>query len=172
MKHQSSYDRIVLYSTSYTEIRRHIYKMLHVSHHGHLYYTLRTKFPQSLLIYEHNAHAITLCVPTCRNAYAHLRWPTRVLTPNTSTATYVHVVQSVRSTSSNFCIGLAWVICIDTWFITSPPIGGGRGIVMPMSVCVFVCLCVCLFVCLCVCLSVFSAKFQSVISQPFLNRSL
>ena len=45
--------------------------------------------------------------------------------------------------------------------ITSPPIGGGRGIVMPMSVC----LCVCLFV------RVF-AKFQSVISQPFLNRSL
>ena len=53
--------------------------------------------------------------------------------------------------------------------ITSPPIGGGRGIVMPMSVCVCVCLCVCLFVCLFV--RVF-AKFQSVISQPFLNRSL
>ena len=48
---------------------------------------------------------------------------------------------------------------------TSPPIGGGRGIVMPMSVCLCVCLCVCLFV------RVF-AKFQSVISQPFLNRSL
>ena len=47
--------------------------------------------------------------------------------------------------------------------------GGGRGIVMPMSVCVCVCLCVCLFVCLFV--RVF-AKFQSVISQPFLNRSL
>ena len=48
--------------------------------------------------------------------------------------------------------------------ITSPPIGGGRGIVMPMSVCLFVCLCVCVFV------RVF-AKFQSVISQSFLNRS-
>ena len=36
---------------------------------------------------------------------------------------------------------------------------------MPMSVCLCVCLCVCLFV------RVF-AKFQSVISQPFLNRSL
>ena len=47
---------------------------------------------------------------------------------------------------------------------TSPPIGGGRGIVMPMSVCLFVCLCVCVFV------RVF-AKFQSVISQSFLNRS-
>ena len=36
--------------------------------------------------------------------------------------------------------------------ITSPPIGGGRGIVMPMSVC----LCVCVFVCL----SVFSQNFN------------
>ena len=36
--------------------------------------------------------------------------------------------------------------------ITSPPIGGGRGIVMPMSVC--------LFVCVCVCLSVFSQNFK------------
>ena len=35
---------------------------------------------------------------------------------------------------------------------TSPPIGGGRGIVMPMSVC--------LFVCVCVCLSVFSQNFK------------
>ena len=35
---------------------------------------------------------------------------------------------------------------------TSPPIGGGRGIVMPMSVC--------LSVCLCVCLSVFSQNFN------------
>ena len=49
--------------------------------------------------------------------------------------------------------------------ITSPPIGGGRGIVMPMSVCLFVVICHCVFV------RVF-AKFQSVISQPFLNRSL
>ena len=52
-----------------------------------------------------------------------------------------------------------------TVIVTSPPIGGGRGIVMPMSVC----LCVCVFVCVFV--RVF-AKFQSVISQPFLNRSL
>ena len=37
---------------------------------------------------------------------------------------------------------------------TSPPIGGGRGIVMPMSVC----LCVC--VCVCPCLSVFSQNFK------------
>ena len=65
------------------------------------------------------------------------------------------------------------VVCVGSYtshcIITSPPIGGGRGIVMPMSVCVFVCLCVCVFVCLFV--RVF-AKFQSVISQPFLNRSL
>ena len=40
------------------------------------------------------------------------------------------------------------------------PIGGGRGIVMPMSVCLFVCLCVCLFVCVFVCLSVFSQNFK------------
>ena len=39
---------------------------------------------------------------------------------------------------------------------TSPPIGGGRGIVMPMSVCLSVCLCVCV----CVCLSVFSQNFK------------
>ena len=56
-----SYDRTVYYSTSYKEVRRHNYKMLYVSHHGHLYYTLRTKSPHSLLIYEHNAHAMTLC---------------------------------------------------------------------------------------------------------------
>ena len=40
------------------------------------------------------------------------------------------------------------------------PIGGGRGIVMPMSVCLFVCVCVCVFVCLFVCLSVFSQNFK------------
>ena len=40
----------------------------------------------------------------------------------------------------------------ESLVITSPPIGGGRGIVMPMSVC--------LFVCLCVCLSVFSQNFK------------
>ena len=57
--------------------------------------------------------------------------------------------------------------------ITSPPIGGGRGIVMPMSVCLFVCVFVCVCVCVFVCLFVrVFAKFQSVISQPFLNRSL
>ena len=55
--------------------------------------------------------------------------------------------------------------------ITSPPIGGGRGIVMPMSVCLFVCVFVCLCVCVCLFVRVF-AKIQSVISQPFLNRSL
>ena len=54
------------------------------------------------------------------------------------------------------------------FIFTSPPIGGGRGIVMPMSVCLFVCVCVC--VCVCVFVRVF-AKFQSVISQSFLNRS-
>ena len=44
--------------------------------------------------------------------------------------------------------------------ITSPPIGGRRGIVMPMSVCLFVCVFVCLCVCLFVCLSVFSQNFK------------
>ena len=52
--------------------------------------------------------------------------------------------------------------------ITSPPIGGGRGIVHA-HVCLSVCLCVC--VCVCLFVRVF-AKFQCVISQPFLNRSL
>ena len=49
--------------------------------------------------------------------------------------------------------------------ITSPPTGGGRGIVMPMSVCVFVCVFVCLFV------RVF-AKFRNIsaISQPIIMK--
>ena len=48
--------------------------------------------------------------------------------------------------------------------------GGAAGEVCHLWLpCLFVCLCVCLFVCLFV--RVF-AKFQSVISQPFLNRSL
>ena len=45
----------------------------------------------------------------------------------------------------------------------------GRARYCNAHVCLFVCLCVCVFVCLFV--RVF-AKFQSVISQPFLNRSL
>ena len=50
---------------------------------------------------------------------------------------------------------LTWWFCFSCYIftlITSPPIGGGRGIVMPMSVC--------LFVCVCVCLSVFSLNFK------------
>ena len=49
-----------------------------------------------------------------------------------------------------------YIVNYSLLIFTSPPIGGGRGIVMPMSVCVFVCL----FVCLCVCLSVFSQNFK------------
>ena len=52
---------------------------------------------------------------------------------------------------------------VDVKIITSPPIGGGRGIVMPMSVCLFVCLFVRVF-----------AKFQkcniSAISQPIIMK--
>ena len=54
-------------------------------------------------------------------------------------------------------------VCV--FVFTSPPIGGGRGIVMPMSVCVFVCVCVCL--------SVFSQNFKcniSAISQPIIMK--
>ena len=56
--------------------------------------------------------------------------------------------------------------------LTSPPIGGGRGIVMPMSVC----LCVCVFVCVCVCLCVcpcfrkISKCNISAISQPIIMK--
>ena len=39
--------------------------------------------------------------------------------------------------------------------ITSPPVGGGRGIVISLSVCLFVCLSVCLFVCVSVCTNQF-----------------
>ena len=64
--------------------------------------------------------------------------------------------------------------------ITSPPIGGGRGIVMPMSVCLCVCLFVCVFVCLFVCLFVcvfvcpcfrkISKCNISAISQPIIMK--
>ena len=58
------------------------------------------------------------------------------------------------------------------YIFTSPPIGGGRGIVMPMSVCV----CVCLFVCVCVCVFVcpcfrkISKCNISAISQPIIMK--
>ena len=52
--------------------------------------------------------------------------------------------------------------------VTSPPIGGGRGIVMPMSVCVFVCLCVCVFVC--PCFRKISKCNISAISQPIIMK--
>ena len=56
--------------------------------------------------------------------------------------------------------------------ITSPPIGGGRGIVMPMSVCVCVCLFVCVFVCLfvCPCFRKISKCNISAISQPIIMK--
>ena len=52
--------------------------------------------------------------------------------------------------------------------ITSPPIGGGRGIVMPMSVCLFVC--VCLSVRVCPCFRKISKCNISVISQPIIMK--
>ena len=51
---------------------------------------------------------------------------------------------------------------------TSPPLGGGRGIVMPMSVCVFVCVFVCL--CVCPCFRKISKCNISVISQPIIMK--
>ena len=56
--------------------------------------------------------------------------------------------------------------------ITSPPIGGGRGIVMPMSVCLFVCLFVCVCVCLfvCPCFRKISKCNISAISQPIIMK--
>ena len=62
------------------------------------------------------------------------------------------------------------------------PGGGGRGIVMPMSVCLFVCVCVfvCVFVCVCVCVCVclcvclcfrkISKCNISAISQPIIMK--
>ena len=52
------------------------------------------------------------------------------------------------------------------------PIGGGRGIVMPMSVCVFVCLFVCLCVCVfvCPCFRKISKCNISAISQPIIMK--
>ena len=51
---------------------------------------------------------------------------------------------------------------------TSPPMGGGRGIVMPMSVCLFVCLFVCVFVC--PCFRKISKCNISAISQPIIMK--
>ena len=48
------------------------------------------------------------------------------------------------------------------------PIGGGRGIVMPMSVCLFVCLFVCVFVC--PCFRKISKCNISAISQPIIMK--
>ena len=48
--------------------------------------------------------------------------------------------------------------------VTSPPIGGGRGIVMPMSVCLCVCLCVC------PCFRKISKCNISAISQPIIMK--
>ena len=53
---------------------------------------------------------------------------------------------------SLMCIANAKAYDASGFIITSPPIGGGRGIVMPLSVC--------LCVCVCVCLSVFSQNFK------------
>ena len=61
-----------------------------------------------------------------------------------------------------------WVGILCVCIITSPPIGGGRGIVMPMSVCVFVCLCVCVFVC--PCFRKISKCNISAISQPIIMK--
>ena len=48
--------------------------------------------------------------------------------------------------------------------VTSPPIGGGRGIVMPMSVCLSVCVCVC------PCFRKISMCNISAISQPIIMK--
>ena len=50
------------------------------------------------------------------------------------------------------------------------PIGGGRGIVMPMSVCLSVCLFVCLFVFVCPCFRKISKCNISAISQPIIMK--
>ena len=69
---------------------------------------------------------------------------------------------------------IMWLIYINFHYLA--PIGGGRGIVMPVSVCVFVCLCVCLFVCLFVCVFVcpcfrkISKCNISAISQPIIMK--
>ena len=55
-----------------------------------------------------------------------------------------------------------------TLIFTSPPIGGGRGIVMPMSVCLCVCVCVC--PCVCPCFRKISKCNISVISQPIIMK--
>ena len=56
----------------------------------------------------------------------------------------------------------------DFTIVTSPPIGGGRGIVMPVSVCFCVCVCVCLFVC--PCFRKISKCNISAISQPIIMK--
>ena len=70
----------------------------------------------------------------------------------------------LRQSGVNFDYGSKSVI-YPPWFIfTSPPIGGGRGIVMPMSVCLFVCVCVC------PCFRKISKCNISAISQPIIMK--
>ena len=70
---------------------------------------------------------------------------------------YMYIFTHIHIHTCRVCVaGPTHIVFCHVAVITSPPIGGGRGIVMPMSVCVFV--------------RVF-AKCQSVISQSFLNRS-
>ena len=63
----------------------------------------------------------------------------------------------------NLCVCIHITIIIFRIF-TSPPIGGGRGIVMPMSVCLFVCLFVC------PCFRKNSKCNISAISQPIIMK--
>ena len=69
-------------------------------------------------------------------------------------------------------IGKVHPIKIERFYIYLAPIGGGRGIVMPMSVCLFVCLFVCVFVCVfvCPCFRKISMCNISAISQPIIMK--
>ena len=81
-----SYDRTV-YSTSLKHriSPAQLQSLLYV--YGHLHHTHWERTPCIHSLYsEHNAHAITWCVYVSE-CPCTLRWPTRVLAPNTSTAT-------------------------------------------------------------------------------------
>ena len=100
------------------------------------------------------------------SVYIYFRWEVIIIQHPDSYFRHIEVSEKIGLQKSPHRLmggtGGPWTIMLACYLA---PGGGGRGIVMPMSVCLSVCVFVCLFV------RVF-AKFQSVISQPFLNRSL
>ena len=87
--------------------------------------------------------------------------------PYATPSNHLHIHRVLPRHSIWVCYNVAIKHVVNrhkSYIFTSPPIGGGRGIVMPMSVCVFVCLCVC------PCFRKISKCNISAISQPIIMK--